>query len=69
MKDRPYKYQNVAVVKKDTDRCLGFASGNSIAELKRSVKEDRYNRFRGHGTVILCFTDDRPDIRMDSNKF
>lgn len=65
-----YKFENIAVVEKVNGdfRTLGFVSGNSIAEIKRTVKADKNYNFRNHGIISICF-DDRDSVNMNSNKF
>lgn len=60
-----YKFENIAVVKNET--VLGFVNGNSIAEIKRTVKADRNYNFRNHGIITICFND-RDCINVNSNK-
>jgi hypothetical protein len=61
----PYKFENIAVVKNGTT--LGFVNGNSVAEIKRIVKEDKNYNFRNHGIITISF-DDRDSINVNSNK-
>lgn len=58
------KFTNIAVCKKD--QTLGFVSGNSIAELKRTVKKDIHLNYRNHGIISICL-DDRKCINVNSN--
>ena len=58
------KFTNIAVCK--NDKVLGFVSGNSVAELKRSVKKDINFNYRNHGIITICFQD-RDCINVNSN--
>lgn len=65
-----FEFENIAVTTKDKGDCttLGFVSGNSVSEIKETVKADKNYRFRNHGIITICF-DDRLSINMNSNKF
>jgi len=63
---KTYKFEQIAIVKNQTT--LGFINGNSVAELKRTVKADKNYNFRNHGIIEICF-DDRESVKMNSNKF
>ena len=64
---KTYKFEQIAVVKRN-QTTLGFVSGNSVAELKRTVKADKNYNFRNNGIITLCF-DDRNGVCLNSNKF
>lgn len=70
LKEETYLFENVAVVTKDKSdyKTLGFVSGNTMDEVKNTVKEDKNYRFRNNGIIEICF-DGIESVKLNSNKF